>query len=239
MIYHRGIAILQEGDPLPDPLRGPKNEPVAIGFELTPELMLEGYRKGLFAWSVNPVTWWSPDPRAIIPLDGFYASKRLARTIRQQPFRVTVDEAFDEVVRNCGLPRDEGDGVWITSEFRESFSNLARLGHAHSVECWLGERLVGGVFGIAVNGFFSAESMFHSKTDASKIALYYLVETLRRAGFALLDIQILSLHTASLGGRDIRRVNYLARLRQAVETKTVKALQPAKNLEQSFQAGSQ
>lgn len=217
MIYHRGIAILEDGDALPDPSKGPKQEPVAVGFQLTPELMLEGYRMGLFAWSVNPVTWWSPDPRAIIPLDGLYVSKRLARKIRTQPFRVTVDAAFDAVVRNCGLPRHEGDGVWVTQEFREAFSDLARAGNAHSVECWSGERLVGGVFGVAVNGFFSAESMFHTATDASKIALFYLVETLREAGFELLDIQILTEHTASLGAQDITRRRYLAWLERAVQ----------------------
>lgn len=216
MVFYSGIAILQPGDKFPDPRNGPKDEPVAVGLELTPELMLVGYRKGLFAWSVNPVTWWSPDPRAIIPPDELHVSKRLARKIRARAFRVTIDQAFDQVVRQCALPRQRGDGVWITREFREAFSTLFAMGYAHSVECWQNDQLVGGVFGVAINGFFSAESMFHSATDASKIALYYLIENLREAGFQLFDIQILSPHTKSLGARETSRDSYLNRLERAV-----------------------
>lgn len=216
MIYHHGIAILEEGDDFPDPRSGPAQEPIAVGFRLTPELMLAGYRRGLFAWSVNPVTWWSPDPRAIIPLDGMHVSRRLARKLRTSPFTVTLDRAFAQVVRHCAMPRHRGDGVWITQEFRAAFAALFERGSAHSVECWQGERLVGGVFGVAVNGFFSAESMFHVETDASKIALYYLVQTLRKTGFQLLDIQMLTPHTAWLGAIEITRASYLARLERAI-----------------------
>ncbi len=219
MIFHQGIAILQEGDEFPDPLNGPRNEPVAVGFELTPELMLAGYRKGLFAWSVNPVTWWSPDPRAIIPLDGMYISKRLARKIRQERFRVTWDMAFHDVVKLCAAPRHRGDGVWITKEFRAAFASLFEMGHAHSVEVWEGTQLVGGVFGVGVGGFFSAESMFHRATDASKIGLFYMLHVLRAKGFVLFDIQMLTPHTESLGAVEVARAEYLERLRAAVGMK--------------------
>jgi leucyl/phenylalanyl-tRNA--protein transferase len=219
MIFHQGIAILRPGDEFPDPLHGPKNEPVAVGFELTPELMLAGYRRGLFAWSVNPVTWWSPDPRAIIPLDGLYVSKRLARRIRQGAFQITMDAAFEEVVQLCSYPRHRGDGVWITAEFRGAFAKLFEMGHAHSVECWEGARIVGGVFGVSIGGFFSAESMFHRATDASKIALFYLMEYLRTNGFSLFDIQLLTAHTESLGAIEVTREEYLERLREALRDK--------------------
>lgn len=216
MIFHQGIAILERGDEFPDPAEGPSDEPVAIGLELTPELMLAGYRKGLFAWSVNPVTWWSPDPRAIISLDGFHVSRRLERKIRSRPFTVTLDGAFAEVVNHCALPRHRGDGVWITKEFQAAFGQLARMGYAHSVECWKDGKLAGGVFGVAVGGFFSAESMFHSETDGSKIALYYLMERLRQGGFQLFDIQMLTPHTRSLGAKEISRVRYLGLLERAL-----------------------
>ncbi len=217
MIFHQGIAILEKGDALPDPHFGPKDAPIAVGFELTPELMLAGYRKGLFAWSANPVTWWSPDPRAIIPLDGMRVSRRLARKIRAHPFDVSMDLAFDRVVEYCARPRHTGDGVWITREFRQAFRELFARRHAHSVECWREGELVGGVFGVATNGFFSAESMFHTATDASKIALHYLIRTLHDAGFQLFDIQMLTSHTESLGAIEISRDEYLARLQRAVE----------------------
>lgn len=221
MRYPRGITILETGDELPDPRFGPTDEPVAIGLELSAELMLTGYRKGLFAWSANPVTWWSPDPRAIFPFDRLHISKRLARKIKTHPFEIKIDYAFSAVVAGCAQPRHTGDGVWISRPFRRAFAELYELGHAHSVECWLDEKLVGGIFGVAVNGFFSAESMFHSATDASKIALYYLVEILRECGFQLLDIQILTAHTKSLGAREISRDEYLNRLERAVKAKII------------------
>ncbi len=215
MMYYRSIAILERGDEFPDPRTGPKDEPVAIGLELAPELMVKGYREGLFAWSANPVTWWSPDPRAIIPLDGMYISKRLARKIKTRPFQISLDRAFHRVVEQCARPRHRGDGVWITQEFRDAFAELYALGYAHSVECWQENKLVGGIFGVAVGGFFSAESMFHTATDASKLALYYLLEILRRANFQLFDIQMLTPHTESLGAIEISRDAYLTRLHHA------------------------
>ncbi|MEW6210937.1 MAG: leucyl/phenylalanyl-tRNA--protein transferase [Acidobacteriota bacterium] len=216
MRYVGFIAVLDKGDDFPDPARGPENLPLAMGRELTPRLMMRAYRKGIFAWSSYPVMWWSPDPRAIMPLDGFHASRSLAAKMKRRPFRVTLDCAFEEVVRGCAVPRWEGDETWITGDFIESFNDLHRRGHAHSVECWADDRLVGGVFGIAINGFFSAESMFHRETDASKIALFHLTQLLRESGFSLMDIQVLTPHTRSLGGREIPRADYLSRLKQAL-----------------------
>lgn len=221
MISYHGVTILEPGDDFPDPRFGPQNDPVAFGFELAPELMLAGYRRGLFAWSVNPVTWWSPDPRAVLPLNGFYVSRRLARKIKTRPFRVTLDAAFVQVIKQCAQPRSADNGVWITPEFVRAYHALHAQGSAHSVECWKDERLVGGVFGVAINGFFAAESMFHVETDASKIALFYLVEMLRASGFHLLDIQVLSPHTHSLGAQEISRDRYLSLLERALKAKSL------------------
>jgi leucyl/phenylalanyl-tRNA--protein transferase len=217
MVYYKNIAILEPGDALPDPRTGPGDEPVAVGFELTPALMLEGYRKGLFAWEADPVTWWSPDPRVILPPDSLHVPRRLARTLRQNPFRVTLDTAFNRVVQECGAPRHRRDSTWITQEFREAFATLFEMGNAHSAECWQGERLVGGIFGVGVNGFFSAESMFHTETDASKIALCHLLQALGDAGVELVDIQMLTPLTKAMGAKGIPRSRYLAWLERVVK----------------------
>lgn len=219
MVYYQGIALLEEGDEFPDPRAGPGDEPIAIGLELTPALMLAGYRRGLFAWSVNPATWWSPDPRAIFEMNGLHVSKSLRKKIRRRAFRVTMDNAFAGVVQGCALPRASGERTWVTPEFRRAFMRLHEMGYAHSVECWRGDELVGGVFGVGISGFFSAETMFSTATDASKVALYYLLEILRARGFALLDIQLLTPHTRSLGAVEIARTEYLERLTRALAQK--------------------
>ncbi len=216
MRHHNRIAVLEHGDEFPDPRHGPTDEPIAVGFELTPELMLRGYARGLFAWSVYPVTWWSPHPRAIFELDGFHVSHSLRKKIKHCPFRVTFDHDFWGVVQGCALPRRSDEQTWVTREFMGAFWRLHEQGYAHSVECWMGDAVVGGVFGVALNGFFSAETMFSRATDASKIALYYLLETLRAAGFTLFDVQLLTAHTASLGAREISRHQYLKRLAHAL-----------------------
>ncbi len=217
MQYIEGIAILGEDDDFPDANFARPDMPAAIGQLLNAELMVAAYKRGIFAWSDSPVTWWSPDPRAIIELDGLHISKSLARKIRKNPFKVTVDYAFGDVLCGCAAPRKEESGTWLTDKFFYSFCDLFYQGYAHSVECWQNGVLVGGVFGIAIDGFFSAESMFHKATDASKIALYYLVELLKQAGFKLLDIQVITPHTQSLGAVLISRASYLRLLKKALK----------------------
>jgi leucyl/phenylalanyl-tRNA--protein transferase len=217
MARYGRIAIVGDDGEFPDPRRGPADLPVAVGLSLTPRLMLNAYAKGIFAWSDEPVAWWSPDPRAVLELDRFHVSRSLARVLRARRFDVTLDRAFGEVVRGCASPRYRGDETWLTRRFAACFAELFRTGRAHSVECWVDGRLAGGVFGVAIGGFFSAESMFHRATDASKVALYHLVEALRAAGYSLLDIQVLTPHTASLGATEIPRYTYLDRLAAAVE----------------------
>jgi leucyl/phenylalanyl-tRNA---protein transferase len=193
-----------------------------LGGELSPAWMLEGYRRGIFAWPLTlgrreALAWFSPDPRAIFELDGLHVSRSLERRLRSGRFEIRHDSAFEETVAACARPRHRGDGVWITPSLRAAYRQLHDLGHAHSVEAWREGRLVGGVFGIAVGGLFAAESMFHRETDASKVALVHLVNHLRRQGFALLDIQVITPHTASLGAIEIPREDYLKRLKPAVE----------------------
>ena len=165
--------------------------------------------------------WWSPDPRAIFELDDFHVSRRLERTIRSGKFRVTFDEAFPEVTLGCANAKGRANGEsWITRVFYASYCRLFELGLAHSAECWLGDRLVGGVYGVAINGFFDGESMFSVERDASKVALVALLRRLKALGFQLFDLQILNDHTASLGGREIPRAEYLRRLNVALRTPT-------------------
>ena len=164
---------------------------------------------------MDPITWWSPDPRAIFELDGFHVSRSLARVIRKEVFRPTVDRAFRRVIEGCAAPAPSRRSSWISPEFIEAYTQLHEQGHAHSLECWQGRRLVGGIYGVALGGFFAGESMFHRVSDASKVALFYLIEHLRQKGFELLDIQMLTPITAQLGGVTLSRAEYLRRLAAA------------------------
>ncbi len=194
--------------------RGPLDGLVAVGGDLRPERLLLAYRSGMFPWTAGPVTWWSPDPRAIFKLGEFHVSRSLRRTLRRQVFRVTRDEAFADVIAACAtVPRPGG---WICPAFVEAYTQLHRLGHAHSVECWDDGELVGGVYGVAIGGLFAGESMFHRRTDASKIALLALHDHLVERGFALFDIQMVTPATGPLGAVEIDREDYLCRLARAV-----------------------
>jgi leucyl/phenylalanyl-tRNA---protein transferase len=199
----------------PDARLATKNGLVAIGGDLSVERLLLAYRHGIFPWSVNPVTWWSPEPRAIFELKHFHVPRSLARTLRQQRFTVTRDDAFQQVMEGCAARRR--DGNWITPEFVEAYTELHRAGHAHSLECWQGDELAGGIYGVAVGGFFAGESMFHRVSEASKVALFHLVEHLRARDFSLLDIQMLTPITERLGAITIPRAEYLRRLAKAVD----------------------
>lgn len=189
---------------------------VGVGGTLTPDLLLRAYAEGVFPWfsDGDPVLWWSPDPRAVIELDGLHVSRRLARTIRSGAFRVTVNRCFADVMRACGENREEG--TWVTAEMIDGYTKLHELGNAHSVEVWQGEALVGGIYGVAVGGLFAGESMFHRKTDASKVALAALVARLRERGYALFDVQMTTDHTERMGAINVPRADYLRRLRKAV-----------------------
>ena len=200
---------------MPDPRRAPAHGLVAAGGDLTPGTVLAAYRAGLFPWpdSDGRLLWFSPHPRAILPLDGFHESRRLARTRRRDPFAITRDRDFAGVVGACATAHG---ATWITPAMRKAYGELHHLGWAHSIEVWSEHRLVGGLYGVTVGGLFAAESMFHHENDASKIALAELVAHLGPRAFTLLDVQLLTPHLASLGAIEIARDVYLARLDQAL-----------------------
>jgi len=211
--------LLNKNACFPDPgLAGPDGL-VAIGGDLGTERLLAAYRQGIFPWTINPITWWSPDPRAIFELDGFHVSQSLARVIRKGRFEVTIDQSFRAVMEGCAAPAPGRGGAWITEEFIEAYTRLHRLGHAHSVECRLKGELVGGIYGVSIGGLFAGESMFHRVNEASKVALHYLVGHLRERGFALFDIQMVTPATKPLGAIEIPRREYLQRLSVAVAMK--------------------
>lgn len=188
---------------------------VAIGGELTPDRLLRAYRQGFFPWydEGEPILWWCPDPRAIFELDRFHIPRRLRRLIRSGKFRTTINRAFAGVIRGCA---DRAEGSWITPEMIACYELLHHQGHAHSVEVWDGDVLAGGVYGVAIGAFFAGESMFTRVRDASKVALVFLVHQLRSQGFQLFDVQFRTAHTTRFGAIDIRRADYLQRLRTAV-----------------------
>ena len=183
------------------------------------DLLVSAYASGWFPMAVEPgeIRWYSPDPRGIIPLDGFHVPSRLARVVRSGRFEVAINRDFDGVIRACAeAEREDEAGTWIDDEIMASYRALHRSGLAHSVEAWEDGRLAGGLYGVALGGAFFGESMFHRVTDASKVALVALVEHLRATGATLLDVQWTTEHLISLGAIDVPRPEYLARLAAAV-----------------------
>jgi leucyl/phenylalanyl-tRNA--protein transferase len=184
---------------------------------IPPSLILRAYREGLFPMAMEgaEIGWFSPDPRGIIPLDAFHVPARLRRLVRQGRFRIETDRAFGEVMRACAAR--PGEGTWISPEIAESYAELHRLGHAHSVEAWQDQALVGGLYGVHLGAAFFGESMFHRVTDASKVVLVALVDRLRQHDFELLDVQWLTPHLATFGAVEIPRILYLQQLKRAME----------------------
>jgi leucyl/phenylalanyl-tRNA--protein transferase len=205
---------------VPPELAGPDGL-VGVGGDLRPATLLRAYAEGVFPWfnDGDPVLWWSPDPRAVIELDCVHVSRSLARTIRSGKFRVTYNQAFRAVMRGCAEERDEG--TWITPEMFDAYTELHRIGRAHSVETWVTDEtgspvLAGGIYGVSIGALFAGESMFYRVSDGSKAALVALVDRLRQRGFTLFDVQMRTDHTTRMGAVDIPRAEYLARLRDAV-----------------------
>lgn len=205
----------------PDPRRarrgGEFDGLVAVGGDLSVDRLLLAYRRGLFPWSVHPVTWWSPDPRAIIELDSVHLPRSLRALLRKTPWTVTRDRAFRSVIQACAAPGPGRRQTWIAPEFIAAYTRLHKQGHAHSVECWDGTRLVGGIYGVAIGGLFAGESMFHRASNAGKVALCRLIEHLGARGYALFDVQMITPATAQLGAVCIPRTEYLTRLAAAVQ----------------------
>jgi leucyl/phenylalanyl-tRNA--protein transferase len=188
--------------------------------ELTPELLLKAYACGVFPMADSrdspDVFWVDPPERGILPLDAVHLPRRLRRTIKQAPYRVTIDTAFSRVMQACAQSTANRKDTWINETILHLYSRLHERKHAHSVECWDGNELVGGLYGVRIGGAFFGESMFHRATDASKIALMYLVARLRVGGFTLLDTQFTTDHLSQFGTAEIPRGTYHQRLAQAV-----------------------
>lgn len=189
---------------------------LAVGGALSPAWLLSAYERGIFPWYDEglPPLWWSPDPRAVLDAEHLHVSRSLRRFIGHLPQRVTFNQSFERVMLACGETREEG--TWILPDMLSAYSELHRLGHAHSFEVWNGERLVGGLYGVQLGAFFAAESMFHLETNASKVALVCAVKSLFGAGVRLFDVQFLTPHLASMGAFTLPRQEYLRRLAAAI-----------------------
>lgn len=189
--------------------------------EITPDILLKAYAAGIFPMAEDAedpsLFWVEPRERGIIPLNDFHVSKRLARTVRSDVFEVHVDRDFDAVIAGCAAPAADREKTWISRRIRELYGELFDAGYCHTVEVYQEGRLVGGLYGVRLNGAFFGESMFHTERDASKVALVHLVARLRRGGFSLLDTQFVTSHLSQFGATEVPRRAYKQMLRNAME----------------------
>ena len=196
-------------------------DPFAV--DLTPDLVLRAYRQGVFPMAEGArsrgLFWVDPDTRGIIPLDGLHISRSLRKSLRRSDWTVRIDTDFNKVIRACAARGKGRQETWINADIVALYTELFRIGHCHTVEVWHEEKLVGGLYGLSIGGAFFGESMFHTETDASKVALVRLVERLKAGGFSLLDTQFMTDHLRSLGGIEISRTAYHRLLRAALTRK--------------------
>jgi leucyl/phenylalanyl-tRNA--protein transferase len=217
------LCWLNPDDPFP-PLSAALMDPnglLAAGGDLSPERLIAAYRRGIFPWysAGQPILWWSPDPRMVLFVAEFRTSRSLAKRVRRHAFEVRIDTAFRDVIEACALTlRDGQRGTWITPEMVDAYCELHRRGIAHSVECWQGGRLCGGLYGMALDRVFFGESMFAWETDASKVALVHLMALLRTQGVPLVDCQQETAHLRSFGARPIARNEFAAHLRELIHS---------------------
>jgi leucyl/phenylalanyl-tRNA--protein transferase len=204
---------LEPDDPFPPvekALRDP-NGLLCAGADLSPARLLDAYRRGIFPWYSRgePLLWWSPDPRMVLHCDELKVSRSLGKSARNKGYELRIDTSFEEVLKGCAV---RAEGTWLGADMRGAYSALHRMGYAHSFETWLGGRLVGGLYGVAIGRMFYGESMFSRATDASKVALVALVRELKARGFPLIDCQMNTPLLASLGAREIPRRDFLRAL---------------------------
>ena len=194
---------------------------LAVGGDLSPQRLLNAYASGIFPWysSGQPILWWSPDPRMVLFPDNFRRHKNLRRLIDKKKFSHTFDNEFEQVIDYCSaVKRENQKGTWITEEMKEAYINLHNAGYAHSVETYYDGRLCGGLYGVSIGSMFFGESMFHLKTDASKVALWHLVEFCLNNGIKVIDVQQNTSHLKSMGAELISRKNFLTLLKQNLVT---------------------
>ncbi len=232
----RMIPWLEKDTPFPDvseALTEAEGAPglLAAGADLSPERLLDAYRKGIFPWfsEHQPVLWWSTDPRMVLPTAEFRISDSLRKTLKKVDqsmrsggrWQVRFDTAFESVIRACAAPREGSSGTWISEEIVTGYCQLHALGYAHSSELWRDDELVGGAYGICIGRMFYGESMFAKVTDASKTALAYLVEFLRAEDVELIDCQQETNHLTSLGGRTVPRAAFISHMKSAITQPTI------------------
>lgn len=191
---------------------------LASGGDLSPERLLDAYRHGIFPWfsAGDPILWWSPDPRMVLFPDELKVSHSLRKTLHKARYEVRSDTCFEQVMRACAAPRAGQSGTWILEEMIQAYCTLHRMGYAHSVETWMDGELVGGLYGMAIGRMFYGESMFSTRSDASKIAFAHLAKQLERNGFGMIDCQMHTPHLASLGAREIPRDEFIAKLQELI-----------------------
>lgn len=214
------LAVLDPRDsrqPFPDVAQAlvEPNGLLALGGCLSPQRLENAYRHGIFPWfsAGEPILWWSPDPRWVLAPAAVKISRSLGKRLKRHAFRFSFDQAFAQVVKACAAPREGAGGTWITREMRQAYLRLHEMGLAHSFETWQGERLTGGLYGVAIGRVFFGESMFYRVTDASKVAFVLGCERLRDWGYELIDCQMHTRHLESLGARGIARAELVGRLR--------------------------
>ncbi|HMM45657.1 MAG TPA: leucyl/phenylalanyl-tRNA--protein transferase [Candidatus Macondimonas sp.] len=227
------ITVLRPGDPVdgfPDPalaLREPDGL-LAMGGDLSAARLLAAYRRGIFPWygPGDPILWWSPDPRAVLRPGAVHCSRRLARSMRKSAFRASLDEDFVAVLEGCAAPRGPDAGTWLVADMQAAYARLHRLGVAHSFELWDAERLIGGLYGLALGRVFFAESMFSRVPDASKMLLVIAGEQLARRGFRLIDAQVASPHLLRMGAELWPRARFMKELAGALAEEPSEPLEP-------------
>lgn len=215
-----GIPYLNSIENFPDTSVADEDGLLAFGGDLSEEWLLTAYKKGIFPWynHGDPILWWSPNPRMVMPTNGFKISKSFRNVINQKKYQIRFNTDFDSVIDECGkVPRIGQDGTWITEEIREAYCSMHRLGWAHSVEVWDNDSLVGGLYGLAIGNVFFGESMFSKASNTSKLALYYLCENLKNLDFEIIDCQIYTDHLASLGAMSMDRSDFTAYLADNTE----------------------
>jgi leucyl/phenylalanyl-tRNA--protein transferase len=220
------IPWLRSTDPFPSPLAALRepNGLLAAGADLAVPRLLDAYRRGIFPWysEGEPVLWWSPDPRMILMPDRLAISRSLRKRLRRRDCEVRADTSFERVMRACAEPREGQPGTWISPEMIKAYVALHQAGYAHSVECWIGGELAGGLYGVSIGRMFFGESMFTRRSDASKIALVRLVRQLERWSFGMIDCQMSTPHLASLGAHEIGRAEFMRALQELVNYPTRK-----------------
>ena len=194
---------------------------LAVGGCLSTQRIINAYRQGIFPWysDEDPILWWSPNPRLVVFPGQLHISKSLQKTQRKQTFQLSFDTAFADVIQACSMPRAQESGTWLLPEMQAAYIRLHEEGHAHSMEAWFQGELVGGLYGIAIGRVFFGESMFHTKTDASKIAFVVLAQQLTEWGYQLIDCQVHTDHLASLGAEEVPRSDFAILLRRFLQNK--------------------